>query len=47
MTGMPAASGLFHAAATMVFDAETRLENDPRKWARELFARVPNIQPGR
>ncbi|MBX3565197.1 MAG: carboxylesterase/lipase family protein [Sphingomonas sp.] len=32
--------------ATMVFDAESRVVNDPRKWERELFARVPYIQPG-
>jgi para-nitrobenzyl esterase len=32
--------------ATMVFDVRSRVENDPRKWQRELFARVPYIQPG-
>ena len=32
--------------ATMVFDANSRVVNDPRKWERELFARVPYIQPG-
>jgi para-nitrobenzyl esterase len=32
--------------ATMIFDNETRPSNDPRKWERELFARVPYIQPG-
>lgn len=31
---------------TMVFDAFTRLENDPRKVERELFAKVPFIQWG-
>lgn len=31
---------------TMLFDAKSRLANDPRKWQRELFARVPYIQPG-
>lgn len=31
---------------TMVFDATTRLENDPRKRERELFATVPFIQWG-
>lgn len=31
---------------TMIFDTESRVENDPRKWERELFARVPYIQPG-
>ena len=32
--------------ATMIFDERTRAENDPRQWERELFARVPYIQPG-
>jgi para-nitrobenzyl esterase len=32
--------------ATMVFDAESRVVADPRKWERELFSRVPYIQPG-
>jgi para-nitrobenzyl esterase len=32
--------------ATMIFDARSRVENDPRGWQRELFARVPYIQPG-
>ncbi|AUW57057.1 carboxylesterase [Sphingobium sp. SCG-1] len=32
--------------ATMIFDARSRVENDPRGWERELFARVPYIQPG-
>jgi len=32
--------------ATMMFDARSRIENDPRRWERELFARVPYIQPG-
>jgi para-nitrobenzyl esterase len=32
--------------ATMIFDATTRAVNDPRQWERELFARVPYIQPG-
>jgi para-nitrobenzyl esterase len=32
--------------ATMVFDVRSRVVNDPRKWERELFARVPYIQPG-
>jgi len=31
---------------TMIFDTSSRVENDPRKWERELFARVPYIQPG-
>lgn len=32
--------------ATMVFDAESRLENDPRGAERRLFAQVPYIQRG-
>jgi para-nitrobenzyl esterase len=32
--------------ATMLFDVESRAVNDPRRWERELFARVPYIQPG-
>jgi len=32
--------------ATMIFDARSRVENDPRRWQRELFARVPYVQPG-
>lgn len=31
---------------TMIFDADSRVEQDPRRWERELFARVPYIQPG-
>jgi para-nitrobenzyl esterase len=31
---------------TMIFDTDSRVEKDPRKWERELFARVPYIQPG-
>ena len=32
--------------ATMIFDTRSRMEKDPRRWERELFARVPYIQPG-
>jgi para-nitrobenzyl esterase len=32
--------------ATMIFDVESRVENDPRKAERELFAKAPYIQPG-
>jgi para-nitrobenzyl esterase len=32
--------------STMIFDAPPRMENDPRREQRELFARVPYIQPG-
>jgi para-nitrobenzyl esterase len=31
---------------TMVFDTESRVVSDPRKWERELFARFPYVQPG-
>lgn len=31
---------------TMVFDVETRLENDPRGAERRFFAGVPYVQPG-
>jgi para-nitrobenzyl esterase len=31
---------------TMVFDIASRAVADPRRWERELFARVPYIQPG-
>jgi para-nitrobenzyl esterase len=34
------------ARRTMVFDTQSRVVNDPRRWERELFARVPYIQPG-
>lgn len=32
--------------ATQIFDVTPRMENDPRHWQRELFARFPYIQPG-
>jgi para-nitrobenzyl esterase len=32
--------------ATLIFDEPMRALNDPRRWERELFARVPYIQPG-
>jgi para-nitrobenzyl esterase len=31
---------------TMIFDSTSRVESDPRRWERELFARVPYVQPG-
>jgi para-nitrobenzyl esterase len=31
---------------TMIFDTIGRVENDPRGWERELFSRIPYIQPG-
>jgi para-nitrobenzyl esterase len=31
---------------TMVFDAQSRVVNDPRRWERELFSQVPYVQPG-
>jgi hypothetical protein len=30
----------------MIFDSESRLVSNPRAFARELFQRVPYIQPG-
>lgn len=32
--------------ATMVFDDRSRLQNDPRRWQRELWATAPYVQPG-
>jgi para-nitrobenzyl esterase len=32
--------------ATMVFDDSIRVENDPRRWQRELWAVAPYVQPG-
>jgi len=32
--------------ATMIFDIASRVENDPRRWQRELFAPAPYTQPG-
>ena len=32
--------------ATMIFDAPPHVANDPRREQRELFARVPYVQPG-
>jgi para-nitrobenzyl esterase len=31
---------------TMIFDSVSRVENNPRRWERELFASIPYIQPG-
>lgn len=31
---------------TMIFDRNSRVESDPRRWERELFARAPYVQPG-
>lgn len=31
---------------TMIFDSMPRLEDDPRRGERELFARIPYVQPG-
>jgi len=52
-TGDPNAPGLpdwpvyrLPERATMLFDSTSRAANDPRHWERELFARVPYIQPG-
>ena len=32
--------------ATMIFDVRSGVQNDPRRFQRELFARAPYIQPG-
>lgn len=32
--------------ATMIIDADPRIENNPRQWERELFANIPYTQPG-
>lgn len=46
-TGNPGwASYTVPGRETMVFDTVSRLIKDPRKWERELYARVPYIQPG-
>ena len=52
-TGDPNHAGLPHwprydlaHRSTMIFDVDSHSENDPRRWQRELFARVPYIQPG-
>ena len=52
-TGDPNHTGLPHwprydlaHRSTMIFDVRSHVENAPRRWQRELFARVPYIQPG-
>ncbi|WP_374132572.1 carboxylesterase/lipase family protein [Sphingomonas sp. 28-62-20] len=35
-----------HRRATMIFDVQSHPQDNPRAWQRELFARVPYIQPG-
>ena len=35
-----------NARNTMVFDTQSRVVSNPRKWERELFARIPYVQPG-
>jgi len=46
-TGNPGwASYTVPGRETMVFDSVSRVVKDPRKWERELFVRVPYIQPG-
>jgi para-nitrobenzyl esterase len=51
--GDPNHAGLAHwpkyelpTRATMIIDVNSHVENNPRAWQRELFARVPYIQPG-
>lgn len=31
---------------TMIFDKQSRVVEDPRRWERELFSRIPYVQPG-
>ena len=31
---------------TMIVDTRCRMENNPRQWEREFFAKIPYIQPG-
>jgi para-nitrobenzyl esterase len=31
---------------TMIFDRQSKVVSNPRQWERELFARVPYVQPG-
>ncbi len=31
---------------TMIIDAQCRMENNPRGWEREFFAKIPYVQPG-
>jgi para-nitrobenzyl esterase len=52
-TGSPNTSGLppwpaydERRRATMIFDVASRVENDPRRWQRQLFAPYPYTQPG-
>jgi para-nitrobenzyl esterase len=46
-TGNPGWSSYdLRSRKTMVFDTESRVVSDPRKWERELFARIPYVQPG-
>jgi para-nitrobenzyl esterase len=52
-TGNPNHHGLPHwprydlaRRATLLVDSQATLADDPRAWERELFARVPYIQPG-
>lgn len=52
-TGQPSSDSLpnwtpfsLPARATMVFDKQARIENDPRGAERKIFERVPYVQPG-
>ena len=52
-TGDPSGGGIgqwprydLSSRATMIFDAQNRVENDPRKVEREMFGKAPYIQPG-
>ena len=45
LVGQPIQDGQ-HSTLTMTIDVDSRVENDPRKAERELFANAPYIQPG-
>jgi para-nitrobenzyl esterase len=46
-TGVPAwGKYTLPKRATMIFDTRSRIEDNPRGWERELFSRIPYIQPG-
>ncbi len=49
-TGRPGLPGwsnyVLPSRATMMFGNTVRMENDPRGWQRELWARAPYVQPG-
>ncbi len=47
ITGLPAWPAFdLQRRATMVFDRESRVVDDPRGRERRLFGQVPYVQPG-